>query len=173
MLQLIKTTVATVALAGPAIAGSDPVCMKTAELEAALVDWHGEKPVRQIDDSTYLWAAGIGGTWTIISQAEDGTSCTLQHGQNWTGEEQGGDLALSFADTDKMLFAPVSGKDMVSRDRALIQKLWRPYRDVFFERGGDNADVAVIQVLPTQAEYWDNDKGKIALAVEMTTAYFI
>lgn len=82
------------------------------------------------------------------------------------------DLALSFADTDKMLFASVSGKGMVSRDRALIQKLWSPYCDVFFEGGAENADVAVIQVLPTQAEYWDNDKGKIAMAVEITKAYF-
>jgi hypothetical protein len=92
MLQFIKSAVATIALAGPAISGSEPVCMKTAELAAALVDWHGEKPIRQIDDSTYLLAAGIGGTWTIISHADNGTSCTLDYGQNWAGEELGGEL---------------------------------------------------------------------------------
>ncbi|WP_187428533.1 hypothetical protein ROLI_044640 [Roseobacter fucihabitans] len=82
------------------------------------------------------------------------------------------DLALSFPDTDKMLFASVSGKSIVSWGRQLIHKLWRPYCDVFFGGGPGNADVAVIQVLPTQAEYWDNDKGKVAMAVAMTKAYF-
>lgn len=82
------------------------------------------------------------------------------------------DIALSFADTGKMLFASVSGKGKVSRDRNLIRKLWGPYCDVFFGGGAENADVAVINVAPSQAEYWDNDKNKVAMAVEMTRAYF-
>ena len=82
------------------------------------------------------------------------------------------DIALSFADTDAMLFASVSGKGVVSRDRDLIRKLWGPYCDVFFEGGPEDADVVVIKVTPSQAEYWDNDKGKISMAVEMTRAYF-
>lgn len=83
-----------------------------------------------------------------------------------------GDIALSFADTENMVFASVSGKGIVSRDRDLIRKLWGPYCDVFFDGGPENADVAVIKVAPSQAEYWDNDKGNIATAVEMTRAYF-
>ena len=89
MYKFITTAVATIALAGPAMSGSDPICMNTAALEAALVDWHGEKPVRPIGDGTYLWAAGIGGTWTVVKHAADGTSCTLAHGDNWSGSTQG------------------------------------------------------------------------------------
>lgn len=82
------------------------------------------------------------------------------------------DIALSFADTGKMVFASVSGKASVSRDRKLIRDLWGPYCDVFFDGGAENADVAVITIDPSQAEYWDNDKNKVAMAVEMTRAYF-
>jgi len=82
------------------------------------------------------------------------------------------DIALSFVDSGKMLFASVSGKGMVSRDRDLIRRLWGPYCDIFFDGGAENSDVAVIKVEPTQAEYWDNDKNKVAMAVEMTRAYF-
>ncbi|WP_187428534.1 hypothetical protein ROLI_044650 [Roseobacter fucihabitans] len=85
MYQFITTAVSTIALAGPAMSGSDLVCMNKAELEAAIVGWYGEKPVLQIDDCTYLWAAGIGGTWTVVRHADDGTSCTREHGQNWSG----------------------------------------------------------------------------------------
>ena len=82
------------------------------------------------------------------------------------------DIALSFSDPGDMVFASVSGKGIVSRDRNLIKKLWGPYCDVFFDGGAENADVAVIKISPSQAEYWDNDKGKIATAVEMARAYF-
>jgi len=82
------------------------------------------------------------------------------------------DIGLSFADTKNMRFASVSGKGIVSRDRALIRELWGPYCDVFFDGGAENADVAVITVDPSHAEYWDNDKNKIAMAVEMSRAYF-
>lgn len=81
-------------------------------------------------------------------------------------------VALSFANMDKMLFASVSGHGIVSRDRELIKMLWGPYAEVFFSGSSDDADVAVITVAPTQAEFWDNSKGKLAIAGELTKAYF-
>lgn len=82
------------------------------------------------------------------------------------------DLCLSFADTKSMLYASVSGKAHLNRDRALIKELWGPYCDVFFPGGPEDSPVVVIEIEPTQAEYWDNDKGKITIAVEMAKAYF-
>ena len=82
------------------------------------------------------------------------------------------DIALSFANPDKMLFASVSGRGVVSRDRALIRDLWGPYAEVFFGGNSADADVAVIKVKPTQAEFWDNRKGRVAMAAELTKAYF-
>lgn len=81
-------------------------------------------------------------------------------------------VALNFANTSDMIFASVSGQARISENRALIHKLWGPYCDVFFGGRPNDADVAVIEVKPSQAEYWDNDKNKIAIAVEMTRAYF-
>jgi len=72
------------------------------------------------------------------------------------------EIALSFADTSKIVFASVAGTGVVSRSRALIHKLWGPYSDAFFDSGPDDADVAVIAAKPAQAEYWDNDKGKVS-----------
>ncbi|MDA9865212.1 pyridoxamine 5'-phosphate oxidase family protein [bacterium] len=82
------------------------------------------------------------------------------------------DLCLTFADTKAMLYASVSGKGRFSKDQALIKKLWGPYCDIFFSRGPEESDVVVIEIDPTQAEYWDNDKGNIAIAYEMAKAYF-
>ncbi|SFS11210.1 pyridoxamine 5'-phosphate oxidase family protein [Yoonia litorea] len=82
------------------------------------------------------------------------------------------DIALSFADTGKMLFASVSGYGEVSRDQALIAELWGPYAEVFFGNDPEKADVAIVKVTPVQAEFWDNQKGYISLALEMGRAYF-
>lgn len=82
------------------------------------------------------------------------------------------DIALSFADQSKMIFASVSAKASVSRNKALIAKMWGPYAEIFISGGPDEADVAVIEAQPEQAEFWDNSKGKIAIAAEMTRAFF-
>ena len=71
-----------------------------------------------------------------------------------------------------MLFASVSGKGKLIRNRAMIHKMWGPYCEVFFGSDPATADVVVIEVTPTQAEYWDNDKGKANMAVELARAYF-
>ena len=68
------------------------IAAEDAELEAALVDWHGETPVKQVEERTYIWAAGIGGTWTLVIHYENGTSCTLDHGENWSGDIQRDEL---------------------------------------------------------------------------------
>jgi general stress protein 26 len=79
-------------------------------------------------------------------------------------------------DTGKMVFASVASTGVVSRNRALIQKLWGPSCDMFFDGGPDDADMAVIAFKPSQAEYWDNDrgndKGKVSTAVGIPPACF-
>jgi len=79
-------------------------------------------------------------------------------------------LCLTFADSKKMLFASVSGRGRITEDRSLIDRLWGPYCEAFFPDGRDS--VAVITVHATQAEYWDNDKGSLKMAYELTKAYF-
>ena len=79
-------------------------------------------------------------------------------------------LCLTFADTGKMQFASVSGHGQITEDRGLVDKLWGPYCEAFFPDGRDS--VVVITVKASQAEYWDNDKAKLAMAYEITKAYF-
>ncbi|SOE18998.1 general stress protein 26 [Hoeflea halophila] len=80
------------------------------------------------------------------------------------------ELCLSFADTKAMLFASVSGRAEISEDKRLIDKLWGPYCEAFFPDGPDS--VSVITVNASRAEYWDNDKGVLKMAYEVTKAYF-
>ncbi len=67
-----------------ASAQEEPVCMPSLEMEAALIDWYGETAVSRESDNTYVWASGVGGTWTILTYEPDGTSCALAQGDNWS-----------------------------------------------------------------------------------------
>ncbi|SHF34971.1 hypothetical protein SAMN05444273_105224 [Litoreibacter ascidiaceicola] len=68
----------------PALAQDDVVCMATEEMEASLVDWYDETPAVMAEDGTIVWASGIGGTWTVVSYKDNGTSCALAQGDNWS-----------------------------------------------------------------------------------------
>lgn len=80
------------------------------------------------------------------------------------------DINLSFADPDSMSFVSVSGRATISRDRATIRELWNPYADAWFEGDAETADVVVLTVRPTEAQYWDGDSSKIARMWEIAKA---
>lgn len=72
------------------------------------------------------------------------------------------DINLSFADADSMNFVSVSGRATISRDRAAIRELWNPFAAAWFEGDAETADVVVLAVQPTEAEYWDGKSSKVA-----------
>lgn len=76
---------ATLALSTlPSLAQDDVICMATAEMEASLVDWYDETPAVMDEDGTIVWSSGIGGTWTVVTYNDNGTSCALAQGDNWS-----------------------------------------------------------------------------------------
>lgn len=80
------------------------------------------------------------------------------------------DINLSFADADSMTFVSISGHAAISRDRATIRELWSPYADAWFEGDAETADVVVLTVRPTEAQYWDGNSSKVARILEIAKA---
>jgi len=78
-----------------------PICMPTSELETGLVDWHNETLASQQSENTYVWASGIGGSWTLVQYKDDAggeVACVLEHGENWK-PNIGENVLLANADT--------------------------------------------------------------------------
>ncbi|MEL7131388.1 MAG: hypothetical protein AAGK77_03145 [Pseudomonadota bacterium] len=74
------------AAAATSAALAETVCMDAAEMEASLIDWYGEAPVRGAKaKDQQLWASDATGTWTLMQLNSDGTACVLGQGQNWSG----------------------------------------------------------------------------------------
>jgi len=73
---------------------------------------------------------------------------------------------------DGRRFVSLSGTARVMRDRALIERLWRPSWKVWFPRGKDDPTLCLLRVEPTEAAYWDlSGTTGIRYVFEMAKAY--
>jgi general stress protein 26 len=55
----------------------------------------------------------------------------------------------------KTRYATVSGTARIRRERALIDELWNDSWKIWFPDGKDDPDIAIVEVVPTRGEYWD------------------
>ena len=76
----------------------------------------------------------------------------------------------SFADIDNQLYASLSGRAEVVRDRAKIEELWQPHLKAWFPEGADTPDIALLKVTAERAEYWDGSQSIVAHAVGLVSS---
>ena len=80
-------------------------------------------------------------------------------------------VALLFTDHSDRQYVSVSGKARVTADRALVEELWGPAAETWFPGDAQTADVVVIEVEPSAAEYWDNDANVLRTVMEVAKGY--
>ena len=68
----------------------------------------------------------------------------------------GWQVNLSYANPGKMDYVSISGHATLSRDRELMKALWNKWVEVFFPKGLDDPDLALLRVDIDKAEYWDS-----------------
>jgi general stress protein 26 len=56
---------------------------------------------------------------------------------------------------DSRRYVSISGLARVSRDRALIDRLWSEAWRLWFPEGKGDPDLCIVEVTPHEAEYWD------------------
>ncbi|MDT5271877.1 MAG: hypothetical protein QOH49_4063 [Acidobacteriota bacterium] len=76
----------------------------------------------------------------------------------------------SFADIDHQLYASLTGRAEVVRDRAKIEELWKPELRAWFPDGVDTPDIALLKVTVERAEYWDGSQSFVAHAVSLVSS---
>ena len=67
----------------------------------------------------------------------------------------GGRVNVSYGNSAKYDFVSVSGTATLSRDREKMRELWTKWVEVFFPKGLDDPDLALLRVQVEKAEYWD------------------
>jgi general stress protein 26 len=76
----------------------------------------------------------------------------------------------SFADVDNQLYASLTGRAEVVRDRAKIEELWKPELRAWFPEGADTPDIALLKVTVERAEYWDSSQSVVAHAAGLVSS---
>ena len=76
----------------------------------------------------------------------------------------------SFADVDNQLYASLTGRAEVVRDRAKIEELWKPELRAWFPEGMETPDIALLKVTVGRAEYWDSSQSWAAHAVGLVSS---
>jgi len=73
-------------------------------------------------------------------------------------------VLLTYADPDKHHYVSISGTARVTRDRAKVKELWSEAERVWFPKGPDDPNIALIGVDVSEAEYWDSASSTMVYA---------
>jgi len=66
------------------------------------------------------------------------------------------DVTLTFQDRSR--FVSLNGRAIVTRDPALVARLWSDVWKVWFPKGQTDPRLCIIRVTPYEAEYWDRNE---------------
>ena len=77
---------------------------------------------------------------------------------------------VSFADPDNQRYVSVTGEAQLIRDREKIDELWRPQFKMWFPKGKDDPEVALLCVSLEKGEYWDSASSTIGYAMSFVSS---
>ncbi len=76
-------------------------------------------------------------------------------------------VRLFFQGSEHSGFLVVTGRAVISRDKARIEELWEPVIKTWFTGGVDDPRITAIEVVPTGGYYWDNKHGDMVAGAKM------
>lgn len=111
---------------------------------AMLVTHHGTSglnarpmAIAEVEDSCVLW---------FITARDSGKVHEIQDDMN----------VAVICQKEHSVYLAISGTAVVRQDRAHIDRVWKESFKVWFPKGKEDPEIALIRVSPYDAEYWDN-----------------
>ncbi|MDT7835031.1 pyridoxamine 5'-phosphate oxidase family protein [Aquabacterium sp. OR-4] len=77
---------------------------------------------------------------------------------------------LAFSNPDKGRHVSLAGQGRIVRDRALIESLWTAAAKPWFPDGPQAPELALLEIIPTHAEYWDGPSNVFSRALAMAAS---
>jgi general stress protein 26 len=77
---------------------------------------------------------------------------------------------VSFADPENQRYVSVSGSGELVRDQKKIEELWKPEFKIWFPKGKDDPEIALLRVSLEKAEYWDSPSSTIGYALSFVSS---
>jgi general stress protein 26 len=77
---------------------------------------------------------------------------------------------VSFADPKNQQYVSLTGVAKIVRDRKKIEELWKPEFKMWFPKGKDDPEIALLRISLEKAEYWDSPSSTIGFALSFVSA---
>jgi general stress protein 26 len=77
---------------------------------------------------------------------------------------------VSFAEPKNQRYVSVTGVAELVRDRKKIDELWRPEFKMWFPKGKDDPEVALLRISLEKGEYWDSPSSTIGYALSFVSS---
>jgi general stress protein 26 len=103
----------------------------------------------------------------VIDRPFDGTVWFFTQDPSSKTSDVESDRHVNVAYSDGKEYLSLAGTASVSRDPAMIDELWNPFAEAWFENGREDPTVALLRVDASSAEYWHNDKPAVARVIEV------
>jgi general stress protein 26 len=81
-----------------------------------------------------------------------------------------GRVNLAYASRDRNTYVSLAGDARLTRDDALLDRFWNDALKAYFPRGRADPDLALIEVSPRTAEYWDGPGSFLGKALTFVVA---
>lgn len=128
---------------------ADETCFfSTAE---AVSDTGGTRPmsVRAVDDNGDIW---------FLSASDSHKNAAIQANPA---------VRLFFKGAAHAEFLSLDGNASITRERAVIDRLWDAHLKTWFTEGDHDPRITAIRVTPSAGYYWDNKHGSAVAGVKM------
>jgi general stress protein 26 len=76
---------------------------------------------------------------------------------------------VSFADPKNQHYISITGVAELVRDRKKIEELWKPEFKMWFPKGKDDPEIALLKIHLEKAEYWDSPSSTIGFALSFVS----
>jgi general stress protein 26 len=104
---------------------------------------------------------------TVASAVGDRLCFLVSEATDWVRDLQPGtDTECTVSDESDNHYVAVSGQSKVVHDPALIEELWSPGAEAFFD-GTDDPDIRVLETTVTQGQWWEGPETKAGTLLAM------
>jgi general stress protein 26 len=77
---------------------------------------------------------------------------------------------VSFADPKNQRYVSITGVAQVVREREKIEELWKPEFKMWFPKGKDDPEIALLRISLEKAEYWDSPSSTVSYALSFVSS---
>lgn len=77
---------------------------------------------------------------------------------------------VSFADPENQKYISTSGRAELIGDRRKIEELWKPEFKIWFPKGKDDPEIALLKVNLEKAEYWDSSSSTVGYVMSFVSS---